>query len=1095
MKNKISKFSKGNFRIGRPEVVFDETNLILVIGEDEIYHGSFVIRSENENVIRGLVYPSSFRVHFKDPGFEGNPARITFSYDGRGLKPGFVEKGKFTVVCTGGEYELSFTAIIEKPYIMTSYGKVQSTEDFKKLAMKDFSEAVRLFRSRDFYAVLRYEDERIFYLYDNMRKWSLEEEALEEFLVGTKLKECIFLTLPGEGMLFEDVTESTKGILNLMKNTWGYMPIQIECEGDFLKVNKNELSTDEFVGNTCPVEYFVLKEHLHAGRNYGAIKIYTPYETLTYEIEVLQNVPYIENHRLPEYYMVQIFKDYIGYIAQRNSLSAWAESATDRVMQIRKIDKTNEMYQLLQAHIYILAHQTEEAKWILENYNYNRFAIGKDPLTNCYYLFLTALIRDNAAHTGRVLDEIGKTYLRFQDSWLLLYMLLRLDSRYKNPTKRLEVLEQQFTFGTNSALFYLEAYLCYQEKPALLKKLGTFELQVLNFAAKYRLMSKEIALYISNFASQQREFKDSVFRILEKTYKLYPEPTILNAICLLLIRGNKTERKYFPWYQKAVESDFRIARLYEYYMVTLPEDSIKGPLPRPIFLYFMHGNNLDHKKLAFLYANLLTYMDDEALFLGYHGQIAAFARESLKKRHISESLRVIYKRFLNPEEMRDEDIQAVRDICYSYTVTTKAEHVRYVLVIDKDGTVSERVPYEDGQAIIRLYDKESRIVWESGNGRHYVDSIPYETKRMFYEPRFLEVCRRYEEDLGIGRDEVEYEEVTLDLVRTNGIEPYDEKEVFRLCSNSIRESGYKEDDFLLYLSYEMFLKGQYDKVTLTYLAEFYCGDTRNMKKLWYVMQEYHIKTHKLSERIVTQVVFTENLFGEEDIFEDYYTSNIVYFRLKQAYLAYVTREYLLFGREVKEDIFRIVAIEAGKDEEMADVCKLALLEYYSSRSYEEALKPILLKVLREMCEKQLVLPSFLSYPREWLREVQLYDKTMLLYRATAGNKVKLFYKYRKGKKESLGYRSEMLVPVFENLYVRQFVLFSDESITYYIEEQDEEGTITSPKFSISNDQSIQAGKHGRLNAMESMRPKELRNAMSAYMEEEALAQQIFKIIE
>ncbi len=69
-----------------------------------------------------------------------------------------------------------------------------------------------------------------------MRKWSLGEQAMEEFLVGIKQKECIFLTLQGEGMLFEDLTESTKGTLTLMKNTWGYMPIKIETVGDFIRV-------------------------------------------------------------------------------------------------------------------------------------------------------------------------------------------------------------------------------------------------------------------------------------------------------------------------------------------------------------------------------------------------------------------------------------------------------------------------------------------------------------------------------------------------------------------------------------------------------------------------------------------------------------------------------------------------------------------------------------------------------------------------------------------------------------------------------------------------------------------------------------------
>ena len=243
MKNKIQKFSKGDFQLIRPDVIFDETNLVLIIGEGEVYRGSFTMRANNEGRIRGLVYSSSFRVHFKDQGFEGNPARVEFTYDGRGLRPGHVEEGKFTVVCTGGEFELAFMAIIEKPYVMTTYGKVQSTDDFRKLAIKDFSEAGRLFRSKEFYEILKYENERTFYLYDNMRKWSLGEQAMEEFMVGIKQKECIFLTLQGEGMLFEDLTESTKGTLTLMKNTWGYMPIHIETVGDFMRVSRPEIST------------------------------------------------------------------------------------------------------------------------------------------------------------------------------------------------------------------------------------------------------------------------------------------------------------------------------------------------------------------------------------------------------------------------------------------------------------------------------------------------------------------------------------------------------------------------------------------------------------------------------------------------------------------------------------------------------------------------------------------------------------------------------------------------------------------------------------------------------------------------------------
>ena len=1096
MKNKIQKFSKGNFRTGRPEVIFEETNLVLIIGEGEVYRGSFIIKSENEHVIRGLVYPSSFRVKLKDSGFEGNPARVEFTYDGRGLKPGHVEEGKFTVVCTGGEYELSFTAIIEKPYVMTTYGKVQSTDDFRKLAVKDYSEAARLFRSRDFYAILKYENERIFYLYDNMRKWSLEEQAMEEFLVGIKQKECIFLTLPGEGMLFEDILESTKGVVTLMKNTWGYVPIHIETEGRFLKVSRQEISTEDFVGNNYEVEYFVRPEFLHVGRNYGVIRFQTPYETLSYEVEVLQNQEYDENHHVPELLIAQILKEYIGFVAGRIDLKTWVDSAVEKMTAVRRIETQSELYQLVQAHIYMLGDRIEDAKWILENYNYNRFAIGKDPITNCYYLFLTAQIRDNKAHTDRVLDELEKTYIRHQDSWLLLYMIIQMDPKYKNPYKKLEVLEQQYEYGTEDVLFYLEAYLCYKEKPILLRKLGEFELLVLTFASKYRLTTKELALYVANFASQQKTFNERVYRILKRLYNMYEEPMILNTICTLLIKGNKTSSEYFPWYQKAVEEDFRIARLYEYYMIAMDETRMRGPLPRKIYLYFMHGNTLDYRKEAFLYANLLTYSDDQAMFLNYREQIVTFTWEQLMKRHITEALKILYKRFCLPEEMDEKRMKAMRDICYSYEVSTKVPHMRCVLVIEKDGAVRQRIPYdEETGAIIQLYDKESRIVWESMDGRYYTDSIAYETKRLFYEPRFMEMCKKYEDEAGMWKKTGEVVEVTFDTLRESGLTGADERKVFRLCSEKIREEDPGEDAFLLYLTFEMFKKQQYDKATLTYLGEYFCGATRDMKRLWEVMREYEIPSYKVAERIITQMLFSENIFDEEKIFEDYYLSDTAYFRLKQAYLAFVSREYILYGRELETCVFHIIARECDQKEELPDVCKVALLCYYAGSDYPADIEAVLHQLLREMCEKQIIFPAYMKYKEEWLREVQLYDKTIVSYQAKEGSKVKLFYKIKGSGKKTLGYHSEMLVPVFENLYVKQFVLYADEELDYYIQESDGKESTNTEKQIIRNDHAILAGRFGRINAMVQMTPANRNKAMMEYEEEDILAKKMFKLYE
>ena len=170
MKNKIKQFSKGDFKVEQPSVRFSETQIYMAVSEGDVYEGSFLIENTKDGTVRGLVYPSSFRVHFQEEGFDGNPVCVHFTYDSTGLAPGHVEQGKFTVVCNGGEYELTFTAVVEQPYVMTAYGKIQSISDFKKLAMQDFEEAKKLFRARQFFELLKYEDKRIQNLYQNMRR-------------------------------------------------------------------------------------------------------------------------------------------------------------------------------------------------------------------------------------------------------------------------------------------------------------------------------------------------------------------------------------------------------------------------------------------------------------------------------------------------------------------------------------------------------------------------------------------------------------------------------------------------------------------------------------------------------------------------------------------------------------------------------------------------------------------------------------------------------------------------------------------------------------------------------------------------------------
>ena len=93
------------------------------------------------------------------------------------------------------------------------------------------------------------------------------------------------------------------------------------------------------------------------------------------------------------------------------------------------------------------------------------------------------------------------------------------------------------------------------------------------------------------------------------------------------------ESCYHIWFQKAIEKGLKIAQLYEYYMFSLEEKRVSGKLPRTIYLYFLHGNTLNDRKAALLYANIITYEpEDSSIYESYRERIEEFAWSQLEKK-------------------------------------------------------------------------------------------------------------------------------------------------------------------------------------------------------------------------------------------------------------------------------------------------------------------------------------------------------------------------------------------------------------------------------------------------------------------------------
>ena len=149
--------------------------------------------------------------------------------------------------------------------------------------------------------------------------------------------------------------------------------------------------------------------------------------------------------------------------------------------------------------------------------------------------------------------------------------------------------------------------------------------------------------------------------------------------------------------------------------------------------------------------------------------------------------------------------------------------------------------------------------------------------------------------------------------------------------------------------------------------------------------------------------------------------------------------------------------------------------------------------MQELCGKQIYFPFFLAYEKEWLIELQLWDKTLIEYKGQKGSRVMLYYQLQKGRSEAADYSTEVLTPMYENIYVKKFVLFANEQLKYYFKETIDGNSYRSDKETCIREVTPgEQGRYGRLNdILLTEEKKERERKMRDYALEDAVAAHMF----
>ena len=737
MKKKTEQLLNGKFEYEQPRLLFSKEKISLTLKAGETRRGEVYLGTEDNCRIRGYVTSSSRRLVPGLDKFTGTTVCLPYGIDAVGMEPGQDLEGWLCFTANIGEYRLGFEIHVEKEELKTAKGTVNDLEEFCQIARKDFREAFRIFTDPSFSSLLKNEEDQKKALFAGLSRQPVTYQHLEEFLIGIGMKEQVSVSLKDPGARYYEVKQDMQEAFHIHRSGWGHLRLEIEAYGDFLEIPKKVVTDEDFIGSYYEVDYLISCDKLGAGNQFGKIVVKSPYQQLTYEI-LVSRTPEVEiNVRVvEEKHKLAILKDYLDFRCNKMDFATWAASTHYELNQLRENGCDYPEYQMYEAFLLHQEGNDEGAVQILEKYQDKAFT--RDDLEFAgVYLYLcveTGIYRDQE----QALRRLRNFHMQKEDSFTLLWVLLRKDPELcQSASKAIFMMEELYEKGCKSPFLYLEAWELVSRNISLLHRLNGFWAQVFLFAARRDLLTQELAMRIAYLSGYEKNYNESLYRVLAKGYEAFPSEDTLEAVCKYIIKGNPRKPEYFVWYSRAVQQGLRLTRLYEYYVETMDMTG-QQELPKPLLMYFTYNNDtLGDGKKAFIYSRVIADKEtDPVNYKSYQKSMAAFAKRKLAEGCMNEHYAAIYQEFLAAPKTKEE-AGAIAGKMFTYRLFCDDKKIRSVIVKHSQLVEEEVYPCVQGVAYPRIYTEDAVILFQDEQQRRYVSTVGYNLKKMLDEEEMM----------------------------------------------------------------------------------------------------------------------------------------------------------------------------------------------------------------------------------------------------------------------------------------------------------------------------------------------------------------------
>lgn len=342
-----------------------------------------------------------------------------------------------------------------------------------------------------------------------------------------------------------------------------------------------------------------------------------------------------------------------------------------------------------------------------------------------------------------------------------------------------------------------------------------------------------------------------------------------------------------------------------------------------------------------------------------------------------------------------------------------------------------------------------------------------------------------------------YYDKALEALDCFGTESISVNRLLKLCSGWITYSGLdKNEELLVSLCHYIYSQGKYNEAILGYLVKYYNGSTLDMINLWKSAKDFDMDTRDLEERILAQILFTESDHAENfNLFLEYYR-NVTNHLLVRAFITYCSYKYLIHDKEVDARLFPIIRREQNYEEN--NISLLAWLKYNAKVTDLSVNDISFISYHIDSFERQgIILPFFKKYKNIIKLPERIVGRCYIEHITNPKKQVFLHYRLLKNKVGG-EYITERMSNVLLGIHAKEFVLFYNEEIQYYVTDEldDEVSQTESYRLYYDKDEEpVEDSKYNRINKMlKAMDMKEdltLLDMMADYVESEYIIGECF----